>query len=173
MDSLGVFQTFMKVFKVLIIIAIVVFGIALVGVGILFGCILSPDLLTELNGILVEANMKELGEGAQPLILTAGIALVGALVVEILTLKYVNKEINDGTPFTFDGAKKLQILAICSIIVPIVAFIISEIIIMAYGVSITNESSVINDSILGSGLILLAGSFAFKYGAEIQNKKGC
>lgn len=170
MSSLEVFQSFMKVFRVLTIIAFVCFVIAFVSLIVVFFAAMSPELIEQLNGILIERGMESFGDNIQPLLLTSAITILGAGVVAFMTNKYLKHEIKAGTPFNKDGAIELFNLSLVSIIVPIAITIINSIIIACYGVAMLDESSMINDSILGGGLMLLAGSFAFKYGAELQEQ---
>ena len=170
MSNLKTFQAFMKFFRVLAIIGFVCFIIAFVGLVAVFFASLSPDLVAEINQILIESQMEPFGDNIQPLLLTTIITVLGAGIATFMSMRYLKHEIKQGTPFNTDNAKELFVVSLVSIITPIVATIINSIIIACYGTTMLDQTSMINDSLLGSGLLLLAGSFAFKYGAELQEK---
>ena len=95
-------------------------------------------------------------------------------------VKYLNNEIKAGTPFTTEGAVQIKALGIKTIVLPLVAVILVEVV---YG--IFNELSaklgevsvelVRPDFNTGSsillGVILIILSLIFSYGAELENKK--
>ncbi|MBR7091094.1 MAG: hypothetical protein IKC79_01415 [Clostridia bacterium] len=170
MNSLEVFQAFMKVFRVLTIIAFVMFVISFVSLIFVFFASMSPEFLEQINGILIEMDMQEFGNDVQPLLLTSAISMLGAGIATFMAMRYLKHEVQQGTPFNLDGAKELFVVAIVNIATPIAISIINGIIVACYGTTLLEEASMMTDSVLGGGLMLLAGSFAFKYGAELQQK---
>ncbi len=97
-------------------------------------------------------------------------------VLTFLTVKYINHELKDGTPFTFDGAKELFRLGVISIILLFIAFISSSVaadswvgIGLAEVFDAAKSSNVISSIAEGIAMIILA--FIFKYGAQLRADK--
>jgi len=100
------------------------------------------------------------------------ICSVAYLFVFKYTTKYFVNEMDDGTPFTFEGSKEILHLGIIWISVSIGCSIVSGIII-----SIANSFEDVSSSVdldfsraVWIGFILIVLSFIFKYGAELEEK---
>ena len=170
MNSLQAFQTFMKVFRVIAIIAFVCLVIAFAGLIFIYFSAGSVEFIETLNAVLIESGIEPFGDDIQAIVLSAAISILGAAVVTFMTMRYLKHEIKKGTPFDFDGAKELFVLSMVSIFLPMVISFVNGLIVAGAGTTMLGETSMMTDSITGSGLILLAGSFAFKYGAELRQK---
>lgn len=79
---------------------------------------------------------------------------------------YFKAEQADGTPFTYSGADRLRGLGIKTIVMPMVAAIISAVI---YGCLDTNNPADWSGAIsIAPGILLILASLVFRYGAELE-----
>lgn len=110
--------------------------------------------LTEMIGVLLVDFI---------LALTDGILLVFAL-------RYFKAEQADGTPFTRHGADRILHLGILTIVLPLVAAILSalacELLTLPQGAVRDWE----NLNSLTMGIVLILASLVFRYGAELETK---
>lgn len=171
MQSLKNVQTWAQVFKVFTIIAIVFLSIGIVAGLISFISITNQGIFEEINNLLIENGDEAITHLTAPNLLISIISMLASLVVEILTLKYINKELADGTPFTYDGSKQLFWLAIIGLILPAVASAISGIIVLSYGITFAEVEETITGVSFGYAIGLIILSQIFKYGAELREKK--
>lgn len=171
MQSLKNVQTWAKVFKVFTIIAIVFLSIGIVAGIVSFISITNQSIFEEINKLLIENGEDAITSLTAPNLLISVISMVSMLVVEILTLKYINKELADGTPFTYDGAKQLFHLAIIGLVLPVVASLISTVVVLSYGIAFADVEENLNGVSLGYAIGLIVLSQVFKYGAEVREKK--
>ena len=118
--TLGTIQTLAKIGRVL---SKIVFIFSLIGA---IGCaagILSVRFLPEsiqlgkttIQG-LVELTDELTPAVAYAAMLTAGIICLGEAVLAKIAERYFKRELSDGTPFTFDGAKALMRLGVMMIV---------------------------------------------------------
>ena len=97
--------------------------------------------------------------------------LVTALTEGILFLmawRYFRAEQTQGTPFTDSGAEQLKRLGINTILMPLVATILSAVIYGCFDLSPAGSGDNFPSVILGIALIL--ASLIFRYGAELEAK---
>lgn len=170
--SLKIIQTFFKVAR---IVSIVLFVIAIVGgVGSLVGLTL---LLVLGRAGSTEFIQSFVGSGESYIVacfgcITGAISCVGVAVMYKYVRGYCERELADGTPFTYDGAKELFKLGIVCMIIPAA---MSALVGFAWGVcwifapQITAPSNFSVD--VTSGLFMLLASFIFKHGAEVREQK--
>ena len=98
----------------------------------------------------------------------------GEAVLCKLAEKYFRNELAAGTPFTFDGAKELMLLGICTICIPIGTAVISGIVygIMSSIFSGVADYSFSNATSVGLGVMFIVMSLLCRYGAEITQNEG-
>ena len=169
-------KTIQTVFKVVKIVATVLFILTIVGGALsLLGLILALvfrravsigalQSLVEMEGASFVASCYGAIEGI--------ISCAGAAVLMGYVRKYCERELADGTPFTYDGAKKLFRLGIVWIIVPAA---ISVLVGFTYSICWLFDQGIIESSStsidITTGLLLLLVSCIFKHGAEIREQK--
>lgn len=92
--------------------------------------------------------------------------------------RYLKAEQADGTPFTQSGAEKIRHLGISSIIMPIVAAIVSSVIYGCFQAADTANSAIYaavdhgdNLPSLLVGITLILASLIFRYGAELEKAR--
>lgn len=168
--TLDTIQTLSKIGRVL---SKIVFIFSLIGA---IGCaagILSVRFLPEsiqlgkttIQG-LVELTDKLTPAVAYAAMITAGILCVGEAILAKIAERYFKREIADGTPFTFDGAKALQRLGICAIVIPIAAKIAAVVLEHALDGADTFE---VGDPVSVSlGIMMIVASLLCRHGAELS-----
>lgn len=177
MKTLNLIQKFMKVGKIIskiIFICCCIGSIAcLVSIGIL---VIVCNLSIEIDGQSIvnyimdkeNININEL----YPIMAGSVIICAGEAIVAKFAEIYFNNELNEGNPFTFTGAKELLRLGVLTISVPLVAIMISDIItsIVAAIIKCENNYNVEAGDNIIIGIMLIAISIIFKYGAEVMSK---
>lgn len=81
---------------------------------------------------------------------------------------YFKAEQEDGTPFTHSGADRIKNLGIKTIVMPIVAVIISAVIYQCFDIEPAMEWGNAVSVVLG--IILILAAQVFHYGAELESK---
>lgn len=176
--TLGTIQSLMKLSKAISILVLICSIIGMVGAligGIVF--YLEGDMIIETA--IGELELGELGEDMEMMLtkeaviytmIVAFIACLTELIIANQSKKYFKFEIKEGTPFTFEGAKKLKKVGILAIILPIVMGIVVfavEIIMLS-----ANPESILGDitytASIGTGIMMLIFSLIFKHGAELN-----
>lgn len=171
MKSLITIQKTFKVFKTLSMIAMIVSFIA-AGTTLL-GLLCVIEWQSE--GMLgLGRNIMEFTEttSLEPAICVLLSDVVFALTDGFLCLfawNYFKRELADGTPFTHSGADNVRSLGIKTIVMPLVAAIISAVI---YGCfDMTNAPAWSNAVSVVLGIVLILASLVFHYGAELETIK--
>ncbi|MCQ2087148.1 MAG: hypothetical protein MJZ37_03650 [Bacilli bacterium] len=177
--SLKIIQTVMKVLRVIVKIGFVcciVGGVLSLASGV-FALLANAGVSTFFD-ITVDSKTIEViileETGMNKVVLAANclfgsILCVGGAINCKLHAIYLDKEINDGQPFTFDGADLLMKTAIRSIIVSIVSGIIAAIAFAIVAFGNGDATADFDWSIsLFDPIALLLISVIFKYGAEIK-----
>ena len=161
----------LTVFKVARIIAKVVFILCIIGAA---GCVLGLSTILAVGTLrsiqVLFAEGLDLPSACLGCIVGA-IACVGEAIFAFLAERYFKSVQNAGTPFTFEGAKKSFRLGIASIIISVVALIITGIasfIVLLFSSQTLVESDVSASISLSTGLFFLFLSLIFKHGAELQ-----
>lgn len=172
MKSLETIQKTFNVFKILsrvaMIVSFVVVGISLLGI--------SCAMVWENGGTVIGMQKETLFSISESTTLKEAIGYmlsdtVFALTDGILALfafLYFKAELADGTPFTQSGAAKIKHLGILTIVFPMAAEIISEVIYSCFGLTNTNDWGSGVAVVLGIALILI--SLVFRYGAELERR---
>ena len=163
----------MTVFKVMRILAKVVFILCIVGgIGSLIGLVLLP-----FANILSAKTLSDFGiesAGAYSACIIGVIACIGEAYLAFIGEKYFMGVLNRGTPFTLEGSKECFKLGLTSIIASAAVSLISLIVIAVFSLlSIETAEINVGTSISVSlGLFLMFLSMIFKYVAESENNNG-
>ncbi|MBE6592906.1 MAG: hypothetical protein E7642_02825 [Ruminococcaceae bacterium] len=183
--TLKTIQTIMKVGKVL---ATIVFVCCIIGA---VGCALGIVGLSLTSMLGVTLDMKMLAEllDEESLAMFAdgsigayiGIAYFGCIVGIIscvaeavlarLAVNYFKKELETGTPFTFEGAKEMFRLGVINLCVMLGLSVVEGMIFAILWIffpEITEPSTSVS---LGTGLWMMILSVFFKHGAEISAQR--
>ena len=151
----------LTVFKVLRVIAKVVFILCIVGgAGYLLGLAALPF-----------ARIPSVTELSYFACIAGACVCAGEAVFAYLAEKYFQSVINEGTPFSLDGAKECFRLGIASIIITVAVEVATGVtagIVMLLSEAPTLDMDVDVTISLTTGLALLFLSMIFKYGAELQ-----
>lgn len=167
--TLKIIQTLAKVAKVIcqvVFILSLIGGISslvsLIALGIVHGLNFDEKLLKFFVEVDEKMNMPTL-------YFTGIVGVLGcasSCVTAKFTQKYLEKELETGTPFTLDGSKQLLKTGIIVLVVPAIT---SALVGIVYGIfyfflPTTQEAGVSVDIGLGVAMIIL--SVVFKYGAQ-------
>lgn len=180
--TLGTIQTIMKIGRAISIIVLVCAIIGMVGSLIGGVCVyaMGEEIInekiemedgTEITfGELVFDEYLPGIEAVYAMMIGAFIACLVEVIISDRAQKYFKFEIKEGTPFTFDGARKLKNFGIVAIVLPIVGSIITEGAIIA--LSILNPEALFGDiaftSSIGTGVMAILIALVFKHGAELN-----
>lgn len=173
MKTLESIQKTYKVFKPLAKIAMILSyiwaGITLV--GLLCGVVWRTG--GHVYGVSVENALKlAQAAGLEQMIGALLADLVFALTDGLLFFfahRYLKQELADGTPFTLAGAEQVKSLGIKTIVMPLVAAIISAVIYECFGLSHPGDRGNGTAVVLGIALILF--SLVLRHGAELREGK--
>lgn len=173
MKTLESIQKTYKVFKALAKIAMILSfiwaGITLVGLL----CGIAWRTGGSIMGVTVE-NALELTQaaGLEQMIGALLADFVFALTDGLLFLfahRYLKQESADGTPFTLAGAEQVKSLGVKTIVMPLVAAIISAVIYECFGLPHLSDRGNGTAVVLGIALILF--SLVLHHGAELREGK--
>lgn len=174
MKSLNTIQTMAKVAK---IVSNVIFICAIVGlclfVGGAVGFAVGFDGF-KLGGVQVNGLVSAqdgLSRGAMIAGLVKGILYcIGAIVIARFSLRYLQNELEAGTPFTKDGAKELQRLGILTAVFSVVAQIVLAIVYTVLEKLYPGEAFAQIDLgvALTVGLAMIVISQICKYGTQLN-----
>ena len=173
--SLKTIQTFAKVGKVIANICFIISIIGAIGCVIAVSAILGVKDL-EIEGRTVVGIVESTGVNFVTTVFSCSSAIVtciGSAVLAKFATNYFSNELEDGTPFTYNGAKELLRLGILSMAIPAA---ISVILGIAFTVTKLfwpplDEAALVNEPIsITVGLMLIIMSFVFKHGAELEEK---
>ncbi len=104
------------------------------------------------------------------------LSCIFALILAAIARKYFKFEIKEGTPFTFEGAKKLQKTGVRYIILPILFAIINAIVYYVFTFALKMELpsdflTVASSINIGTGIMMILISLVFKHGAEVSENE--
>ena len=158
----------LTVFKVLKVIAKVVFILCIVGgVGCAIGLVALPfaDIAEEFT----KENL--VGSAAYAACITGIIVCAGEAVFAYLAEKYFANILDEGTPFTHTCAKETWQLGLTSVIVSVAISVTAGVVLLIFNLFSQDVSGVDVDATisLSTGLFLLFMSLIFKHGAEVKN----
>lgn len=176
MKTLKTIQTLSKIgkiiCKIIFIFCIVGFAGCIAGI-ISLACI--PEGLklggTTIKGLIETSPKANLGTYYTAMAAGAVICAGEAVLCKIAE-RYFKHELEAGTPFTFEGAKELMRLGICTICIPLATVIVSGIIygIMSSFFSGVNELNLGNSVSIGLGIMFIITSLLCRHGAEVSQK---
>lgn len=181
MKTLGTIQKTCEVFKILakigMILSYVLAGICLVGA--LCG-------IAARNGgsiIVASAGGNEVGISVEKLLEMTETDSIDQMIADMLSAVvialtngflylfaygYLKQEVKDGTPFTTAGAERIKNLGIKTIVMPLVAVIISAVIYECFKIKNYNLD---NGPFVVLGIALILFSLVLKHGAELRGEK--
>lgn len=90
-------------------------------------------------------------------------------ILFLFVFRYFRQELAEGTPFTVKGAEQAKSLGIKTIVMPLVAVIISAVIYECIGLNQPADWSNGTAVVLGIALILF--SLALRHGVELREEK--
>ena len=176
MKTLNIIQKLSKIGKVL---SKVMFIFCIIGFcGCIIG-ILSMALGAEtlkFGGVTLESILNteaEVTVGTAYAAMSAGMILcAGEAVLAKFAEHYFKRELADGTPFTFAGAKKMQRLGILTICLPIGAQIITEIVHAVIAQTMQGVAPLRLDSAgsVALGVMFIVMSLICRYGADMYEE---
>ena len=165
----------MLIFKIARIIAKIVFVFLIIGA---VGCVIGLSVFPLLEGFLSNQEISEVlvEEGIAdirmiyPVCIAGLIACVGELIFTFFSIRYFEKTLNDGTPFTLDGSKQCFRLGISAIIVSLSITVAISITFSIYAMltSTIPEADTASGISLSTGLFFMFLSLIFKHGAELR-----
>lgn len=173
MKTLESIQKTYKVFKTLAKIAMILSFIwaGTTLVGLLCG------IAWRIGGYVYGISMENVLRLAQ----AAGLEqMIGALLADFVfaltdgilfffTHRYLKQELADGTPFTATGAEQVKSLGVKTIVMPLVAVIISAVIYECFG--LTRPGDWGNGAAVVLGIALILFSLVLRHGAELREEK--
>ena len=172
MKQLETIQKTFRVFQILTKIAWIfsIVGAVLCAVGALCAFAwYSGGQVFSLTGELVTVFASDKGMNEMLAVLLSDfVMLVSEAILLFFAGRYLKAEQFDGTPFTETGAEQLQKLGIRCIWLPIVAAVISGIIVVCLGSEETGDIS--NLPSLVTGIVLILTAMIFRYGAALEEK---
>ena len=177
MKTLKTIQTLSKIGKIIskIMFICCIVGFCVCIVGIIDLSLGTPVL--KLGGVTLESvlqNKADVTPGTMyASVAAAAILCVGEGVLAKFAVRYFDRELTDGTPFTFDGAKELLRLGILSICIPVGVRIIAQIVQTVLAKVLTDVEP-LNADPAGSvafGIMLIVAALLCKYGAELSESK--
>ncbi|MBQ8177714.1 MAG: hypothetical protein IJ033_00840 [Clostridia bacterium] len=181
--TLSTIQGLMRLGRVLTIITLVFSIIGMVG------CAVGGVALYATGDLIIETEQGDitLGEFVYDetmatmemlyfVIIVAFFACMTEVIISDRMAKYFKFELSEGTPFTFEGAKKLKKVGILAIVLPIVVEIVAAVIAVfllanvpeALPATESTSTEITYASSLGTGVMMLIFSLIFKHGAELN-----
>ena len=176
MKTLKTIQTLSKIGKVLSKIMFIFCIIGFCGciVGILSMALGAPTL--KIGGVTLESILNTEAEvtiGTVYAAMAAGMILcAGEAVLAKFAEHYFKRELADGTPFTFAGAKAMLRLGILTICLPIGTQIIAEIIHAVIEQAMQDVAPLRLDSVgsVALGVMFIVMSLICRYGADMYEE---
>ncbi len=170
MKTLETIQKTCKVFKILAKIAMI---LSFVGAGIALTGLLC-GIAWRAGGRVVGISLGDALNLTQTFELDRVIGTLLADVVFSVTdgllfffaHRYFKQELEDGTPFTAAGAEQVKRLGIKSIVMPLVAVIISAVICGCFDLTIPGDWG--NGASVALGIALILFSLVLRHGAELR-----
>lgn len=171
--SLKIIQSVMKVFQVLLKIAFVFCIIGALGCIAATTILVTPSFLNrEIGGKPIpDFILDNAGVSVQVAAAYCGAAIVlciAGAVQCMFKLGYFNKELEEGTPFTYNGSETLKDAAIKVLVTDLISVFISVCVFafMTYGiVGVSFDGGAIS---IVDPLLMLFGSVIFRYGSEVR-----
>ena len=177
MKTLNNIQKLSKIGKVLsrIVFIFCIIGFCGCIVGILSMSLGAPTL--KIGGVTLESILNteaDVTVGTVYAAMAAGMILcAGKAVLAKFAEHYFKRELADGTPFSFAGAKEMQRLGILTICLPIGTQIIAEIVhaVMEQTMQGVTPLQLDNTGSVTLGIMFIVMSLICRYGAELHEGK--
>ena len=160
-------KVFSKVIFILCLVSLIVFVIGGLCVYLLPSNI---EITKDSLPFLEESNINVSKNSVYDALIVASIGVITALIVAKKAEEYFEFELQEGTPFTEEGAKKIKKLGLTVIFAPIIASIVSLIIhiIIKALLGDVGEIEINYDVSITMGLVFLFLSAVFRYGAALK-----
>ena len=161
-------QTVFRVLKIILsIIRVMLFiGAAAVAVGIVFWCIFGKQYLSGEN-MKLHYLMQSLDNGGFTstvlLLITDLIFCIGSFIVFSSAVNYLKKELNDGTPFTQSGARKLRNTGLCCVTVSLTSQALIGVICEIFDLK---SAYAVDEATIIVGLLLMLFSAVLRQGEQ-------
>ena len=178
MKTLKTIQTLSKIGRIL---SVIVFIFAVVGAALCVAGIISLALIPEgfkIGGTTIHGLIEDkagIGKGTLYAALISGVFIsAGEAVLAKMAELYFRHELEAGTPFTFDGAKKLIRLGIFTICVPVITAAITAVvyaIMTLFYANVKDPSDTVSVSI-GLGVMFIITGLICRHGAEVIAPQG-
>lgn len=174
MKSLESVQKWMKAFKIIakVVMIVCIVTAVMMALAVALGDLVVGTLTTvgnvDIHGLLAAEGVEDISMATVRIICLCGVlaACVG-IALSAIAVKFLNKELKAGTPFTYEFAKDVKTLAILFIVLPLAIDFISSIILNLAGIS----SEISGKIELLAALLLFAAATVFKYGADLLNER--
>ena len=103
----------------------------------------------------------------------AAVLCISEIILSQMAVTYFRRELEDGSPFTFRGAKELKRLGLWTIFLPLGVAFVSAVAMTAVAAAVTGADSVnlrfsVETGSIGTGIFLLIVSVFCRHGAETQ-----
>lgn len=170
MKSLHAIQKTFKVFKTLskvaMILSFVAAGMALL--GLLFAIEWQSEGTLGFGRNVIELTGSTSLEPAICALLSDAVFALTDGLLFLFAWNYFKAEQADGTPFTYRSADQIRSLGVKSIVMPLVAAVISAVIYGCFDMKNVPDWSDAVSVVLG--VVLILASLVFRYGAELEEK---
>lgn len=168
MKSLQTIQKVSKVFKTLSMIAMIASFLwaATSLIGLICVVAWETQGILGFGRVVMFALDTESLSTAIAALLSDAVFAVTDGVLFLFAWRYFKAELTEGTPFTQNGAVKVRHLGISTIVMPIVAVIVSAVIYAVYAVEPMPDWSTGASTLLG--VVLILASLVFRYGADLE-----
>lgn len=162
------FRVFQVLTKIAMILSFVWAGLAALGLlcamvwyngGVVIGA--NPEALLSLT---VTSSLKQM---MGVLLSELAFALADGTLLAF-AFRYFRQEQAEGTPFTHNGAAQIKRLGIRTIVLPLVAAILSAVFYEVFGLSQSVKTDWDNLTSVSLGIVLILASLIFRYGAELE-----
>ena len=183
MKSLNTIQTLMKIARVIATIVLVfsiigMVGCAVGGVALYLTKDMDIGAIELEEGVTVgDITLDEYTPTIEAVyfsVIAAFIACVIEVILSDRARRYFKFAVKEGTPFTYDGAKRLKNLGILYIVLAVVASIVEAVVYFVFTATfgdVINLSEVTYGSAIGTGVMMLIFAVVFKHGAEMYYVK--
>lgn len=171
MTKLEKIQKVMDVLKIItrIVLVLLIIGASLsIIAGIISLASPHSSFFSFLEKLFIEADLTLTNTERGTVLLLATIPLILYIFLAFNTYKYFEKEIEEGTPFTLNGAKMVLRLGIIYIVIDLVSDILVAIFESIFTFS---QGKIESISSFEVGLCLLFFSLIFSYGSDLLEKR--
>lgn len=174
--TLKTIQTLMKIGKIISGLAFIFGIIQIVAciLGIICLATIPENFVDEILKLFVKVeDTKVLSNATMYVSLSVGIVFsIGEIIIAHYDYEFFKYELSIGTPFDFEVARRLKIISIKQIVVPIICTIVATIIYEIFKATVIGVEYISfgDEFSLSIGVMFLIFSFVCKYGAEIRQQ---